>query len=352
MKKPIAGLMIGMMAFSISILTTFADHQSTTGFADVSLTDWHAGYVLTLSNLDVIRGYSDSTFQPKATISKAEFIVLAIKSQQIHFPSAEGEHWAMNYIRHAEVMEALDEGEAASLAPNEPITRAEATRILIRIADPQQQAKDQDLTNDRLAIKDFYRIPDTYQPYVLRAFANGWVSGYPDGEFKPEHHITRAEASVMLTKSLGDEAEEQVELVQAMAKEIRHQQEEQREALRESILEAATALLGTPYRYGGSTPAGFDCSGFVGYVLEQHGIDVPRSSAAMYRAVEQISFDELEPGDLVFFRGYQPGPSHVGIYVGDGEFIHAPSTGRTVSFDKIDDPSYWGRRQIGAARVL
>ncbi|MDW7677814.1 MAG: C40 family peptidase, partial [Bacillota bacterium] len=129
-------------------------------------------------------------------------------------------------------------------------------------------------------------------------------------------------------------------------------EEAQTEVLRESILEAAMALLGTPYRYGGSTPAGFDCSGFVNYVLEEHGIDVPRTSAAMYSAVKKISFDELEPGDLVFFRGYRPGPSHVGIYVGDGEFIHAPSTGKTVSFSNIDDPSYWGRRKIGAARVL
>ncbi|MDW7678852.1 MAG: S-layer homology domain-containing protein, partial [Bacillota bacterium] len=213
MKKPIAGLMIGMMAFSISTGTTFADHQSTTGFTDIHLTDWHAGYVLTLSNLDVIRGYSDSTFQPKANISKAEFIVLAMKSQQMHFPTGEGEHWAMNYIRQAEALDAIETDEAAAAGLNESITRAEAARILIRINGTQQQAKDKDLTNERLAILDYNLISDIYQPYVLQAFANGWVSGYPDGKFKPDNHITRAEASVMLTKSLGDEAVKNVELV-------------------------------------------------------------------------------------------------------------------------------------------
>ena len=342
--------------FSISSTQVSADHQLNTTFSDVSLTDWHAVHVHTLSDMDLVRGYSDNTFQPTANISKAEFIVIAMKSQQQRFPAAQGEHWAMHYIREAERLGIIASGEAETMELNEPITRAEAARILILVADVNNPGEVQDLTHERLAIKDFNTIPQIYQPYVLQIFANGWVSGYPDGEFKPKNHITRAEASVMLVRSLGEGGEESLQnMREAVAESVEKLlllQQEQAESVRENVLQTAVNLLGTPYRYGGSTPSGFDCSGFVSYVLNQHGISIPRSSAAIYGAVEKISFNELEQGDLVFFRGYRPGPSHVGIYTGDGEFIHAPSTGRTVSFDRVDDPSYWGPRLVGAARVL
>ncbi|MEN1759868.1 NlpC/P60 family protein [Anoxynatronum sibiricum] len=349
MRRKVAGVILGV---TLSVLTSgglqaWAMPEMT--FSDIRPTDWHAGYVMTLSSLDVVRGYSDSTFKPNETISKAEFIVLAVKARHDDIMPASGEHWAMNYMRKAEALGAIASGEAAVMEMNASITREEAARILVRTAGEEGLEQPADPLT---VFSDMEAVKETNQPYVHQAVAKGWLSGYPSGEFRPANEVTRAEASVMLTKSLGDGAMSRVEEMKAAAARYMETQEAEAEKLRESILETALELQGIPYRRGGSTPAGFDCSGFVTYVLGQHGISLPRSSAAMYRATEKISMDELEPGDLVFFQGYQSGPSHVGIYVGNNEFIHAPSSGRTVSFDQVDDPSYWGPRQYGAARIL
>lgn len=95
----------------------------------------------------------------------------------------------------------------------------------------------------------------------------------------------------------------------------------------EAIVEAAYTYLGTPYRYGGTTPAGFDCSGFTGYVFRQAlDMDLPRSAAAQSGLAESVSMDEAERGDLIFWGG-RGGVYHTGIYLGDGEYIHAAASG-------------------------
>jgi hypothetical protein len=120
------------------------------------------------------------------------------------------------------------------------------------------------------------------------------------------------------------------------------------------IVMRALGLTGVRYRYGGSSPTtGFDCSGFVRWVFRDvDGVELPRSSGAMATidrpAVEP---DQLEPGDLVFFRIRGRRVSHVGIYVGDGRFVHAPSRGGKVRVDEMDD-DYWKRRYAGARRVI
>lgn len=109
----------------------------------------------------------------------------------------------------------------------------------------------------------------------------------------------------------------------------------------EKVLEYAKTFIGVPYVYGGSTPSGFDCSGFVKYVLNNFGIDAPRVSYDQMNMGVPVSVDELLPGDLLFFRG----GGHVGFYVGDGMYLHAPQTGRTVSIDPLT-------RDICAARRI
>jgi cell wall-associated NlpC family hydrolase len=111
-------------------------------------------------------------------------------------------------------------------------------------------------------------------------------------------------------------------------------------------------LLGVPYRRGGSTEAsGFDCSGFVRYLYENSvGQLLPRRAEEQARSTEVIDRSELKPGDLVFFNTMKRAFSHVGIYVGDGKFIHSPRTGKAV---KVDDmrSAYWQKRFNGARRV-
>lgn len=114
----------------------------------------------------------------------------------------------------------------------------------------------------------------------------------------------------------------------------------------------AISLEGTPYKFGGTSPnTGFDCSGFVGHVFRQSlGKTLPRSSEEISRVGREQESDELQPGDLVFFNTLNRSYSHVGIYLGDGQFIHSPSTGKSVSIANMNE-SYWRKRYNGARRV-
>jgi cell wall-associated NlpC family hydrolase len=118
------------------------------------------------------------------------------------------------------------------------------------------------------------------------------------------------------------------------------------------MVEQAMALLGVPYRRGGNNEStGFDCSGFVRHLYEKSvGQILPRRAVDQARATEVIERDELKPGDLVFFNTMRRTFSHVGIYVGDGKFIHAPRAGKAVNIDDMRS-AYWQKRFNGARRV-
>ena len=116
------------------------------------------------------------------------------------------------------------------------------------------------------------------------------------------------------------------------------------------IVSSAKNLVGIKYRFGGTTKAGFDCSGYIGYVYKQNGIKLPRTSAGMYSTGKSVKKANLQTGDLVFFNTSGKGVSHVGMYIGNGKFIHA-STSKGVRVDKLNDPYYWGKKYVGAKRV-
>lgn len=115
----------------------------------------------------------------------------------------------------------------------------------------------------------------------------------------------------------------------------------------------AVSLADTPYRYGGnSANQGFDCSGFVGHVY-RHTLDIslPRSSREISRVGKPVSRSELSPGDLVFFNTQHAAFSHVGIYIGDGKFVHSPRSGESVRTEEMQ-MRYWQARFDGARRIL
>jgi len=117
------------------------------------------------------------------------------------------------------------------------------------------------------------------------------------------------------------------------------------------VCKLALSFLGTPYRYGGATPAGFDCSGLVLYVFGEVGVDLPRTARDQSRSGSAATLRTMLPGDLIFFRIDRDVISHVGIYVGRGEFVHAPGTGKFIRTDSIDNP-WWRRRVKGVRRIL
>lgn len=120
------------------------------------------------------------------------------------------------------------------------------------------------------------------------------------------------------------------------------------------VLIRAIGLVGTPYRHGGNTPeGGFDCSGLVGFVFrDAAGLRLPRTTTELVAMrMPGVGTLELEPGDLLFFGPGGGNASHIGIFVGEGRFVHAPSTGGTVRLDRLDS-DYWRRAFVGARRVL
>jgi cell wall-associated NlpC family hydrolase len=118
-----------------------------------------------------------------------------------------------------------------------------------------------------------------------------------------------------------------------------------------AIAELAMGMVGTRYLFGGTDPTeGFDCSGLVFYAYGQAGYRVPRTSQELFRAVRRIAVGEADPGDLMFFQD-QAKLSHVGIYVGAGQFVHAPATGGTVAIATLSSP-YYQEHLVAVGRLL
>ncbi len=115
-----------------------------------------------------------------------------------------------------------------------------------------------------------------------------------------------------------------------------------------NIITTATRYIGTPYRWAGTTPAGFDCSGFVMTVYSMNGLAIRRMADEQYYGGNKLKKEDLTTGDLVFFSTYGPGVTHVGIYMGDDKFIHSSSR-RGVTISSLNDP-YYKARFLGGCR--
>ena len=117
------------------------------------------------------------------------------------------------------------------------------------------------------------------------------------------------------------------------------------------LLGMARQYVGVPYVWAGRSPSGFDCSGFIYYVFDQLGYGLPRMADGQFEVGIPVSRNALEPGDLVFFETYEPGPSHVGIYIGNDQFIHASSGAGHVTVTPLNK-AYYRERYLGARRIL
>ena len=114
--------------------------------------------------------------------------------------------------------------------------------------------------------------------------------------------------------------------------------------------EHARNMVGKPYLYGGNSPDGFDCSGLVHYSFQRAGVSVPRTTRSQLNAGLPVKVRALRTGDLVFFDQEGRKFSHVGIYLGDGRFVHAPSSGKRVRIDRLEE-RYWQKHFVAARRI-
>lgn len=126
---------------------------------------------------------------------------------------------------------------------------------------------------------------------------------------------------------------------------------EEVERLRQTIVVDALGQIGRPYRYGGNTPDGFDCSGLVQYVFAQSGVKLPRSSREQSDIGHKIDLDDAEPGDLLFYSFTGSRIDHVAVYLGDGQAVHAPASGRQIIVAPVAQ-KYWMQKFVQARDVL
>src|SRR5699024_7814781 len=147
------------------------------------------------------------------------------------------------------------------------------------------------------------------------------------------------EKEVETAHSTGSEENEEAEADESVKVHV--------EKSNHSVIETAKMYISTPYVWGGTSPNGFDCSGFIQFVYEQENLTIPRTVSEIWNFASSV--DSPSIGDLVFFETYQPGPSHMGIYIGNGDFIHAGSSSG-VQISNVND-TYWSPRYLGAKRI-
>ncbi|MCL6634882.1 MAG: peptidoglycan-binding protein [Peptococcaceae bacterium] len=179
----------------------------------------------------------------------------------------------------------------------------------------------------------------------------GYYQGALDGVFGPGTHA--AVVNFQVDNNLEVDGVAGAETLQALTGAAPRQSLASRgqggDRKAQAIVSYARQFLGVPYVWAGSSPSGFDCSGFTYYVFGQFGIDLPRMANEQFNTGVRVS--KLQPGDLVFFSTYEPGPSHVGIYIGSNSFIHASSGAGNVTITSLSAPFY-AERYLGARRVL
>ncbi|MGE5631569.1 MAG: peptidoglycan-binding protein [Caulobacteraceae bacterium] len=179
----------------------------------------------------------------------------------------------------------------------------------------------------------------------------GMYTGEANGSFDAatKESVIKFQASSGITATGIVDSATMIKLKTAVSSKIADRASASRRIINAKVVDYAKKFLGAPYRWGAATGKAFDCSGFVMYVLDKFNVKLDHTASGQFKTGEKIAKDELQPGDLVFFTTYKKGPSHVGIYIGDNQFIHASSGVDRVTVTDLDT-SYYRARYLGARR--
>ncbi len=176
-------------------------------FKDIASEEWYVSKVAKLVALGGIDGYTDGTFKPNNSITQGEFIKIVVavfNGEEVSVSS--GQHWAMNYVEKAEELSYIGEGEYKASDLDKPITRYQMSKIVVGVATSRGETFLPNRADYTYQIKDYPYVPEEYRCPVLKAYTQGIITGYPDGEFKGRQGLTRAEASTVIVR-IFDEAE-------------------------------------------------------------------------------------------------------------------------------------------------
>jgi cell wall-associated NlpC family hydrolase len=307
---------------------TASSVQASSTFSDTYQTPWAAPSIESLYEKNIIKGVSPGTFAPNESVTRAEFAAMLAravnKPEKINgfpFGDVSANKWYYEPVKKAYEMGIVKGVSATDFSPERPITREEAAVIIAHTFNYSHSER-------ALPYHDKEKVSDWAVDSVKAVTEKNVFSG-DDGYFFPQKLMTRAEVAVVLHKALyGYVPKPAPERKVASRSSYR---------LDELFMRKVEPLLGTPYRWGGTSPSsGFDCSGFTRYVYNSLGVDLPRTSSQQFTEGTKVSMDEMQPGDLIFFDTGSGSISHVGIYMGNGKMAHAASGQGEVTINNID----------------
>ncbi|CEH31026.1 S-layer homology domain-containing protein [Aneurinibacillus migulanus] len=301
--------------------------EAATVFSDTYKAPWAVPSIENLYKKGLLKGTAPKEFSPNKSVTRAEFAAVLeravdrpTKVNKFPFTDVSKSKWYYSAIKGAYQMGIVKGVSATRFAPERPITREEAAGIIAHTFNYSHSGK-------ALTYKDKGKI-SSWAVDGVKAVTEKKIFAGDAGYFHPQKALTRAEMAVVIQTVLYGS------LPAAAPKPKVASRSSYR--LDELFQRTVQPLLGVPYRWGGASPSGFDCSGFTQYVYKKLDVSLPRTASQQFEKGTKVSTSSMQPGDLVFFDTGGGSISHVGIYMGAGKMAHAASGQGSVKINSID----------------
>ncbi len=317
-----------VLATCLAIVSIALPAAAQTSFTDVA--GVHEPAITALGEAGVVAGCEEDRFCPESGLTRGQVASLLARSLDLDTSATEASPRFRDTADsvHAPAIEAIAAAgitggcTESDFCPTDRVSRGQLATLI-------QRAFELPAASEGRYFDDI--AGNVHAPAVESLAAAGVAAGCTPIAFCPGGQLTRAQGASFLARAL--DLVDRVDVAPYDERRAQHDRDRERRAQEavaatgERAVEVALDQVGTPYRYGGNGPAGFDCSGLTGYAWRAAGVDLPRTSSDQHRATTRIDRADLQPGDLVFY--HQP-VSHVAMYIGDGRIVEAPSSGGHV----------------------